>query len=280
MRGWVLVTAAGLWLGAPIAALAQPAAPPAPRTMVAGHVGFARAGSGKTVTGEGLELGATISVRPFAGARRVALEAGFGAFRDPRDTTRPDYSDEMSAQLFVARALYTFRREDARTRPFLAGGLAVIHIDYESRCVDCVFDVDPFTGKLISRGTVTERIADTKAGFTVGTGVDIRVTRTVTLRSEWSSSSTTPARAGTGDGSQSGSVSATDSERRRRAGCHERGPHRPSPGTARWLAGGTGIRTAPNHHGGRHEHPHRAGHSLRRLPALRCERSGAAAAFT
>lgn len=192
MRGWVLVTAAGLWLGAPAATLAQPAAPPAPRAMVVGHVGFAGAGSGKTVTGDGLELGATASVRPFAGARRVALEAGFAAFRDPRDTTRPDYSDEMSAQLFVARALYTFRREDGRARPYVVGGLAVIHINYESQCVDCVFDVDPFTGRLISRGTVTERIDDTKAGFTLGTGVDIRVTRAVTLRPEWSSSSTTP----------------------------------------------------------------------------------------
>lgn len=189
-RTWVVV--AGVcccWAGT---AVAQPEPSLASRAMVIGHVGVAGAGSGKTVTGEGLEVGVAASVRPFGAIPRLAVEAGVWALRDPRQDVTPSSSAEMSAQQVAVRAAYSFRRSEARLRPYLFGGLAVIHVDYESQCTDCVFDVDPATGRFVSRGTVTERIADTSAGFTLGTGMDIRWSRRVSLRPELSSSSTTP----------------------------------------------------------------------------------------
>jgi opacity protein-like surface antigen len=160
--------------------------------MVVGHVGVAEAGTGKTLRGDGIEIGATAVVRPFSGARRLAIEADLSAFRQPRESAGQSFSKEMSAQQFAVRASYVFRREGARARPYLFGGLAVIRVDYESQCIHCVFDVDPVTLRLISRGIVTERITDTSAGFTLGAGMDIGVTQAVILRPEWSSSSTTP----------------------------------------------------------------------------------------
>jgi opacity protein-like surface antigen len=160
--------------------------------MVVGHGGFASAGSGETVAGDGIELGVAVSVRPLAGVPRILVEAGFAAFRDPRHDLSPNSSKEMSAQLVVGRAAYAFRRTDASVRPYVFGGLAVVRVDFESQCVDCVFDIDPATGRRTSRGTLIERIDDTKAGFTLGAGVDIRVSRAVVLRPEWSLSSTTP----------------------------------------------------------------------------------------
>lgn len=191
MRGWALVVVIGVGLGWPAAVLGQSATEPS-RVMVAGNAGFAGAGSGKTVTGEGLELGATVSVQPFPAARRVSLDAVFSGFRNPRESLGPQRSIEMTAQHFAVRTSYAFRRESARAQPYVFGGLAVIHVDYESECLDCVFDIDPATGRWISRGVVIERIEDTKAGFTLGAGVNIRVTQRWTLRPEYSSSSTTP----------------------------------------------------------------------------------------
>lgn len=192
MRVWTLAVVVGLGLAWPAAVLGQSATTESSRVMLAGHAGFAGAGSGKTVTGDGFELGATLSVQPFAAARRVSLDAVLSGFRDPRHSLGPELSKEMTAQQFALRTSYTFRRESTRARPYVFGGLAVIHVDYQSECVDCIFDMDPTTGTWISRGVVTEHIADTKAGFTLGGGLNIRVTRRWTLRSEYSSSSTTP----------------------------------------------------------------------------------------
>lgn len=192
MRGSIFVAIVGVWLAWPIAGSAQPAQPSAPRAMVLGHIGLAEAGAGETLKGSGVEFGVAASVRPFTGAPRIALEGGFSAFVDPREDLTPTSSKEVSAQLVVARAVYTFRRSDARARPYLFGGLAVIHIDYESQCVDCVFDIDPVTGRLTSRGQITEHIEDTQTGFTLGFGVDVGVSRAIILRPEWSASSTTP----------------------------------------------------------------------------------------
>lgn len=191
----ILVTLVALVSGSllvPTIALAQVATGAESRASVIGRVGIAKAGSGETVVATGLELGAAVGVRPFKGVRGLGVEVGFATVREPRDQSAPNFSDDMTAREFSLRGTYHFGRGDSGTRAYAFGGVAIIAVDYESTCVDCVFDIDPVTGRLVSRGTITERIESTKAGYTAGAGVDMRLGRALFLRTEGSLSDTTP----------------------------------------------------------------------------------------
>ena len=188
----ILLTVISCALLAPAVALAQVATSAESRVGAVGHVGIAQAGSGETIKATGLELGATLSTRPFRGVRGLGVEFGFATVREPRDPSAPSFSDDMTAREFALRGTYHFGRGHWGGRPYVFGGLAIIAVDYESTCVDCVFDIDPVTGRLVSRGTITERIESRKAGYTAGAGVDVRLSRTLFLRTEGSLSDTTP----------------------------------------------------------------------------------------
>lgn len=72
------------------------------------------------------------------------------------------------------------------------GGLGHVSADYTYSCVDCVFDVDPMTGKLVSRGIQTFHDTGSKSGVSYGAGLQVAIQRHVSIRPELLLADTTP----------------------------------------------------------------------------------------
>ena len=64
------------------------------------------------------------------------------------------------------------------------GGLGHVTVDYTHRCTACVFDLDPVTGNLVSRGLTESRTQGSKTGVTFGAGLKIALARHLSIRPE------------------------------------------------------------------------------------------------
>ncbi len=92
-------------------------------------------------------------------------------------------SQQLDSRLLMGNVLYHFR-SGARTQPYVFGGVGHVRVAYSQQCVDCVFDVDPITGELVSRGVSKSRTQAGKTGVTLGAGLKIAVQRHLSVRPE------------------------------------------------------------------------------------------------
>jgi len=90
-------------------------------------------------------------------------------------------SQVVDSRLVMVNALYHFR-SDTRVQPYVYGGVGHVSVDYTSRCFDCIFDQDPVTGKLVSRGVSEWNSVGSKMGVTMGGGVKIAINRHLSVR--------------------------------------------------------------------------------------------------
>jgi opacity protein-like surface antigen len=100
-------------------------------------------------------------------------------------------SQDLSARLVMGNVLFHFRNGE-KTQPFVFGGVGHVSVDYTSRCTDCVFDVDPVTGKLVSRGVTESHTQAGKTGLTFGAGLKIAPIKYLSVRPELLLVDTTP----------------------------------------------------------------------------------------
>jgi opacity protein-like surface antigen len=186
------VVLAVTWLVRPAIAQAQPAPEPQDRVEVFGGIGYGTFSNGDDNWGNGLDYGGGAGFRPFSGnLHRLGFEVRMIRLNTSEGLSASS-SQSLDARLFVTNAVYLFGRNEARMRPYAFGGLGYMTADYSHQCVDCVFDPDPVTGELVSRGVVEDRVEDSEMGFTLGAGVKIFVQRRWSIRSEGLLASTTP----------------------------------------------------------------------------------------
>jgi len=161
------------------------------RVEVFGTIAHGRFYHGDHVWGQGLDYGGGVGLRPFTGKlNRLGFEVQM-ARMNKSDELSAASSRSMDSRLIVANVLYHFRN-GARTQPYVFGGLGHVKADYVHRCRDCVFDVDPVTGKLISRGVTESRSEGGKAGVAFGAGLKMAVHRRLSIRPELLLVDTTP----------------------------------------------------------------------------------------
>jgi len=184
----ILLTAGGL----AIAANAQDEAPAWQYKVEAfGNIAHGRFYNGDHVWGKGLDYGGGIGVRPFPGwLHRLGFEFQMARL-SKAEQNNPSVSQDLSSRLLMANAVYHFR-DGERVQPFVFGGLGHVTVDYTSRCKDCVFDVDPVTGKLVSRGLIESITKGSKTGVTLGAGLKIALNKHLSVRPELLFVDTTP----------------------------------------------------------------------------------------
>jgi opacity protein-like surface antigen len=139
--------------------------------------------------GKGLDYGGGVGVRPFSGRLR-----GLGfEVRTARLASESDSAvlpAKFRSSLVAANGVYHFRGR-SRAQAYVLGGVGVVSVAYSRSCYECVFNVDPATGKLTPIPW-TEDIHATKAGINLGAGLKIAVHRRVSIRPEILFVDTTP----------------------------------------------------------------------------------------
>jgi opacity protein-like surface antigen len=170
--------------------------PPAPewqyKVEVFGNVANGRFYWGDQLWGSGVDYGVGAGVRPFSGGfHRLGFEVQAAQLKDSGSFGSTQAPYRFSATSVMVNVLYHFRN-GAEFQPFVFGGLGQVRADYAYQCVDCVFDPDPVTGKLVSRGVEEIRAKGTNAGVTYGAGLKIAVHPHLSIRSELLVVNTTP----------------------------------------------------------------------------------------
>ena len=158
---------------------------------VFGNVAHGRFYHGDHLWGKELDYGGGVGFRPFSGKLQ-----GLGFEVQATRLTKSEelnaaVSQSLKSRLIMANALYHFRN-GMKTQPYVFGGLGHVNVDYTRRCVDCVFDEDPITGKLVSRVVTESRSMGSKVGVTLGAGLKIAVHRHLSIRPELLFVDTTP----------------------------------------------------------------------------------------
>ena len=160
--------------------------PPAPEwkytAEVFGNIAHGSFYNGNHVWGSGLDYGGGFGVRPLPGKlHRLGFEVQVARLKTSKTTSAYPFVN-LDSRLVMANVLYHFRSE-AKTQPYVFGGLGHVKADYHRRCTACVFDVDPVTGEWIPR--ITDSIASgSKVGVTLGTGLKIALFRHLSIRPE------------------------------------------------------------------------------------------------
>jgi opacity protein-like surface antigen len=179
--------------GAPASPAAQNQQPSAwtYTVEVVGNVAHGRLYLGDNLWGSGTDWGVGAEVRPLSGwLDRLGFEIQVVRLEDS-GSLGSQVSHRLSATLVVADARYHFRGH-ARVQPYLFGGLGHVSADYTYSCTDCVFDRDPATGGLVSRGVQESRDKGSKNGFAFGAGLELAARRHVSIRPELLFADTTP----------------------------------------------------------------------------------------
>lgn len=171
------------WLTYPLSAQEEQAQPWRYKAEIFGNIAHGRFYHGDNLWGKGADYGGGVGVRPFSGRLR-----GFGfelqlAHLNQGVLTSTGSSKQLDSRLLMGNVLYHFR-SGARTQPYVFGGVGRVKVDYTHRCVDCVFDEDPITGELVSRGVTDSRAQAGKTGVTLGGGLKIAVQRHLSIRPE------------------------------------------------------------------------------------------------
>jgi opacity protein-like surface antigen len=158
---------------------------------VFGNLANGRLYHGDSLWGSGPDWGVGAEVRPLSGwLDRLGFEIQVIRLKDI-GSRNSQVSHGLSATLVVADARYHFRGR-SRIQPYLFGGLGHISADYTYSCTDCVFDRDPVTNRLVSRGVQEWRDTGSKNGFAFGAGLKMAVRRHVSIRPELLLADTTP----------------------------------------------------------------------------------------
>ena len=156
-----------------------------------GNIAHGRFYNGSHVWGKGLDYGGGVGIRPFSGwLHRFGFEFQLAHLKKAGDISARS-SQDLSARLLMANVIFHFRNGE-KTQPFVSGGLGHVTVDYTSRCTDCVFDVDPVTGKLVSRGVTVSHTQEGKTGVTFGAGLKIAPIKHLSVRPELLFVDTTP----------------------------------------------------------------------------------------
>ncbi len=191
MRGISRILLAVTWLVGPSMAQNQPESAWPYKAEVFANVAHGRFYHGDHLWGKGLDYGGGVGFRPFSGKlRRLGFEVQATRLRKSEELSA-SVSQNLKSHLIMANALYHFR-SDTKTQPYVFGGLGHVNVDYTYRCVDCVFDQDPITGELVSRGVTESRSKGSKLGVTLGAGMKIAVHRHLSIRPELLFVDTTP----------------------------------------------------------------------------------------
>lgn len=158
---------------------------------VVGNVANGRLHLGDSLWGSGGDWGVGAELRPLSGwLDRLGFEIQVVRLHDT-ESPSSQVSQRLNATLVVADARYHFRGH-ARIQPYLFAGLGHVSADYTYSCTDCVFDRDPVTNVLTSRGVQESRDKGSKNGFAFGTGLELAVRRHVSIRPELLLADTTP----------------------------------------------------------------------------------------
>ena len=161
------------------------------RVEVFGNIAHGRFYNGDHLLGSGLDYGGGAGVRPFSGWWwRVGFEVQMARIKKG-ELENVGVSQVLESRLVMVNALYHFR-SDTRVQPYVYGGVGHVSVDYTSRCFDCIFDQDPVTGKLVSRGVSEWHTVGSKTGVTLGGGVKIAINRHLSVRPELLLADTTP----------------------------------------------------------------------------------------
>jgi opacity protein-like surface antigen len=184
MRQMLGVILAVAWLLHPADARAQPRPERPDKAEIFGNIGYGKFSNGNSVWGEGLDYGGGICVQPFPGSLHgVGFEVQMVRMNSSQDLGGGS-SQDLDARLIAATVVYHFGSRAALVQPYAFGGLGYVMADYTHRCADCVFDRDPVTGALVSRGVIEERIESSKVGLAFGAGANIAVHRRLSVRPE------------------------------------------------------------------------------------------------
>lgn len=166
-----------------LAAQDQPGAPWTYTVEMLGTVGSGRLNHGDSRWGSGPDWGVGAEFRPQSGwADRLGFEIQVVRLTD-NESSGSQVSQRLRATLVVADVRYHFRRH-ARLQPYLLGGLGHVRADYTHSCTDCVFDRDPVTNLLVSRGREEWRDTVRKNGLALGAGLTMAVRRHLSIRPE------------------------------------------------------------------------------------------------
>ena len=171
------------WLTYPLSAQEDQVQPWRYRVEFSGNIAQGRFYNGDHLWSKGLDYGGGVGVRPFSGRLRgLGLELEL-AHLSQGELKSAGTSQKLDSRLLMGNVLYHFR-SGARTQPYVFGGAGHVRVDYSHRCVDCVFDEDPITGKLVSRGVSDWRTQAGKTGVTLGAGLKIAVQRHLSVQPE------------------------------------------------------------------------------------------------
>ncbi len=171
------------WLTCSLSAQEEHAQPWRYKTEFFGNVAQGRFYNGSHLWGNGPDYGGGVGVRPISGRLR-----GFGlelqlAHLNHGELKSTGTSQQLDSRLLMGNVLYHFR-SGTRTQPYVFGGVGHVKVEYTHRCVDCVFDEDPITGKLVSRGVSESHTQAGKTGVTLGAGLKIAVQKHLSIRPE------------------------------------------------------------------------------------------------
>jgi opacity protein-like surface antigen len=156
-----------------------------------GNIAHGRFYNGSHIWGKGLDYGGGVGIRPFSGwLHRFGFEFQLARLKKA-DPISARSSQDLSSRLVMGNVVFHFRNGE-KMQPFVFGGLGHVSVDYTSRCTDCVFDVDPVTGKLVSRGVTVSRTQEGKTGLTFGAGLKIAPFKHLSIRPELLFVDTTP----------------------------------------------------------------------------------------
>lgn len=189
-RGICCILLAAAWLANCLNAQDEP---PAWQYKVEafGNIAHGRFYTGSHVLGKGLDYGGGVGIRPFSGwLHRLGFEFQLARLKKAQQLGAQS-SQDLRSRLAMANVVFHFRNGE-RTQPFVFGGLGHVAVDYTHRCTDCVFDVDPVTGNLVSRGVTESRTQDSKTGVAFGAGLKIAPARHLSIRPELLLVDTTP----------------------------------------------------------------------------------------
>lgn len=161
---------------------------------VFGNVAYGRFNTGAHVWGKGFDCGGGIGVRPFSGRLRgLGFEIQLARLNQGELISAAN-SSHLDSRLVSANALYHFRGH-TRVQPYVLGGVGYVNVDYSRRCVNCVFNVDPVTGKLVPV-LYDWRTQENKMAVTLGGGLKVAINRHLSVRTELLVVDTTPGSGG------------------------------------------------------------------------------------
>ncbi len=191
---FLLICLAACGMVAPLWAQDSPVKDWPYRVEVFGSFGNGKLYNGDHVWGSGLDYGGGIGVRPFSGwLKRIGFEFEGAHLNKSRTSTSTDVIQiqtfntaifqNLDSRLLQGIVLYHFR-SGTKVQPFASVGIGNVKAYYSNKCENCVFDVEPGTGKLIPRQSEWRAYNESKIGITIGGGLKIAIHRHLLIRSQ------------------------------------------------------------------------------------------------